>query len=283
MHQEVWDDVERLDAFLEREEPLYADGELITERNGSFKFSPSPEDLRELDAMPFELQQDHAQDILLDMYSETKQCCLDYLEFYGGCEVLLSTEPTPMNIFSAIMNDDMKPVMDWLGSIPHPYGKVNSILQDAIIKRNWPLCHFLLLNGADIRQKVSWRGKSVGMLSRLLLYSSLDNEKTLSTVRVCLEWGGEKEVEAIERAEACGFEDLHNLLVSPLGGRRCEIVGLKKARSRWNGKIVTMGEYFLEKDHYRATIEGTNETLLIHTKNLKRRDRTPEDPGFTSL
>ena len=90
----------------------------------------------------------------------------------------------------------------------------------------------------------------------------------MCTVRVCLEWGAEKEVEAIKRVEALDFEALHHLLVSPLGGRRCEIFGLKKARSRWNGKIVTMGEYFLEKDHYRATIEGTNETLLIHTKNL---------------
>ena len=53
MHQEVWGDVEKVKALLESNIVLYADGKLITDRNGLTRFSlaPCPEFRHELDAI----------------------------------------------------------------------------------------------------------------------------------------------------------------------------------------------------------------------------------------
>ena len=39
-------------------------------------------------------------------------------------------------------------------------------------------------------------------------------------------------------------------------------------------------EYIGESDRYKVTMEFTNEVLLLGSGHLKRRDRTPHDPGY---
>ena len=39
-------------------------------------------------------------------------------------------------------------------------------------------------------------------------------------------------------------------------------------------------EYIGESDRYKVTMEFTNEVLLFGLDNLRRRDRTPHDPGY---
>ena len=39
-------------------------------------------------------------------------------------------------------------------------------------------------------------------------------------------------------------------------------------------------EYITESDRYKVTMEFTNEILLLGADNLKRRDRSPQDPGY---
>ena len=39
-------------------------------------------------------------------------------------------------------------------------------------------------------------------------------------------------------------------------------------------------EYIEESNQYRITMEFTNEVLLLGADILKRRDRTPQDPGY---
>lgn len=68
------------------------------------------------------------------------------------------------------------------------------------------------------------------------------------------------------------------MLQTPLGGRRCEILGLQR-RSDLNGLAGVAGKYSPDSDRYAFVVKQTKEHVLVKTANLKRRDRTPLDPG----
>ena len=68
-----------------------------------------------------------------------------------------------------------------------------------------------------------------------------------------------------------------NLMLSELGGRRCEIVSTTNSRGDLVGKTCVVEEYIEESNQYMVTMEFTNEVLLLGVDNLKRRDRTPHD------
>ena len=61
--------------------------------------------------------------------------------------------------------------------------------------------------------------------------------------------------------------------------RRCEIVNLNK-RKDLIGQTCVVEKYIAKKDRYKVTTEHANETFLVGRDNLKRRDRTPNDPGY---
>ena len=100
--------------------------------------------------------------------------------------------------------------------------------------------------------------------------------------RILLQWGantserGPQGETLSQLASATGNSKLAKLLETPLGGRRCEVIGLK-ARSDLNGRTVVTTRYLPTKDRYAVEVELTGETVLIRPENLKRRDRTPKD------
>ena len=51
-------------------------------------------------------------------------------------------------------------------------------------------------------------------------------------------------------------------------------------RSDLNGSTCVADAYLSETDFYECKMEHTGEELAIGHKNLKRRDRTPQDPGY---
>ena len=72
---------------------------------------------------------------------------------------------------------------------------------------------------------------------------------------------------------------LTSLIGSELGGRRCEIVNLVN-HPKLNGRTCVVDEYFANKDRYQVVLEGSKDSVLIRSANLKRRDRTPTDCGY---
>ncbi|EJK65528.1 hypothetical protein THAOC_13597, partial [Thalassiosira oceanica] len=127
-----------------------------------------------------------------------------------------------------------------------------------------------------------------------VLTASCIYEGNLSeTVGLLLSWGAEhivkgeretKEGKLAWRQEisAKGNVELANLMSSELGGRRCEIVSPPNPNTRDNlvGKTCVVEEYIEISDQYKVRMEFTNEVLLLDPNMLKRRDRTPQDPGY---
>jgi len=71
---------------------------------------------------------------------------------------------------------------------------------------------------------------------------------------------------------------LVDLLETPLGGRRCEIVGLQ-SRADLNGKTCVTTRCPPKQERYEAHVEQTDEQVQIKPANLQRRDRTRLDMG----
>ncbi|EJK44974.1 hypothetical protein THAOC_36443, partial [Thalassiosira oceanica] len=68
------------------------------------------------------------------------------------------------------------------------------------------------------------------------------------------------------------------LLQSEFGGRRCELINLNQ-RADLMGKTCVVMKYLPRKDRYKIKMEHSDESFLVGPDNLKRRDRTPDDPG----
>jgi hypothetical protein len=103
-----------------------------------------------------------------------------------------------------------------------------------------------------------------------------------------LQWGASKDplngaLDLAQRAQEHGKTELAHLLQTRLGGRRCELVGLSRC-AELNGLTGIAGRYDADLDQYTLTImEGTtNQEVQVAGVHLKRRDRTPEDPGDCS-
>ncbi|EJK66500.1 hypothetical protein THAOC_12579, partial [Thalassiosira oceanica] len=90
----------------------------------------------------------------------------------------------------------------------------------------------------------------------------------------------ERKLASCHEMSAKGNYASANLMSSELGGRRCEITSAPKTRDDLVGKTCVANKYIEESNQYRVTMEFTNEVLLIGSDHLKRRDRTPQDPGY---
>ena len=101
-------------------------------------------------------------------------------------------------------------------------------------------------------------------------------------VRTLLEWGADTEIDPIfkmfENPADFDGSPVLEWIKTPLGGRRCELIGLQQDPAI-NGMVGVAGDYKKDKDRYVFTTEGTNRKILVRPRNLKRRDRTPSDPG----
>lgn len=112
-----------------------------------------------------------------------------------------------------------------------------------------------------------------------------------NAVKLLMSWGAElfeegepsiKEMKLAlcETITSNGYVQIAKLMSSELGGRRCEIVCAPNTRGDLVGKTCVVHEYIIESNQYKVTIEFTNEVLLLGSDHLKRRDRTPQDPGY---
>ncbi|EJK73816.1 hypothetical protein THAOC_04540, partial [Thalassiosira oceanica] len=188
----------------------------------------------------------------------------------------------PDPIVAAFPKDDAQTILDWLGS-PVDAGKLNCVLDGEISMLhitakygNKELASLLLQYGAAI-DVYDAHGRTPVMLA-LKETRGLVNE----TVTLLYEWGASLE----HRLPGEVGANVTELLVVPtpmfrngLVKRRCEIVELDR-RKDLIGQTCIVEKYIAKKDRYKVTTEHSRETFLVGRDNLKRRDRTPDDPGY---
>ena len=197
----------------------------------------------------------------------------------------------PLYVFKAATNGSIRTALQWLGkgSIKE---RVNAKCEDAgnasllwAAARNnrHDLMSHLLLNGVDVNILDS-SGASV--LAGICFHN--DSSKS---IRFLLSWGAELFIEGkqvtkgktlalcekvFQRSDAATAQ----LLSSELGGRRCEIVSVPSTRVDLVGKTCVVEEYLEGSDQHKVKMEFPDEVLLLGADCLKRRDRTPQDPGY---
>jgi len=213
------------------------------------------------------------------------------LDYDDGCMDI------PKYIYDAVKTDDIKSVMDWLGS---PVDKkrldarepdhLNATLLHLSLATdpvNSDLLSILLQYGADVN---ALDANGVNSLSMIITEDGLEQAKIL------LEWGVEislprsfshlKEKIGISSNRGAFSEitkaylpKLGNLVSSEFGGRRCEVINLPN-HPQLNGKTCVVEKYIAKKDKYKIIFEGSGNAALVGPNNLKRRDRTPLDCGY---
>ena len=199
----------------------------------------------------------------------------------------------PMYVAEAAVMGNLRTVLQWLGkgiikdrvnAKCQEGGGNASLLWVAATNNRHDLMSYLLLNGVDVNI-LEATGASV--LSASCFFN--DSSKT---IRLLLSWGAELFEEGQQMTKeqklACvkdrfsrrGNDATSQLLSLDLGGRRCEIVSAPSNRGDLAGKTCVVEEHIKESDQYKVTMEFTNEVLLLAGDNIKRRDRTPQDPGY---
>ena len=187
----------------------------------------------------------------------------------------------PQEIYWAVYAKNIPHILDWLGPPPIPQDRLDAknpaemdegLLKAAAKTLQIELMSILLQCGADAEPKSPFGTTPFQESCYHMDYNA--------TNRVLLEWGINKEVAhgLLEKVAYHGNTEMANLISHDLGGRRCEIRDLI-GRADLNGTTGIVGTYIAGKDRYIVCMEETEETLLIRTANLRRRDRTPEDPG----
>ncbi|EJK51749.1 hypothetical protein THAOC_29053 [Thalassiosira oceanica] len=233
---------------------------------------------------------------------EVKQFEAEYGEDWDGTMIEYDSDFVDLPEYVAMASDkgNFRTVLQWLGK-----GKVRervnakwkdggniSILLLAAMNQHYDLMSYLLLNGADVNI-LHFGGDSV------LTSSCYEDDDPSKSIRLLLSWGAEhiekgeqvtKERKLAFRREiaAKGNVEISNLMASELCGRRCEIVSSPKTRDELVGKnrddivgkTCEAEEYIVFSDQYKVKMEFTDEVLLLDANKLKRRDRTPQDPGY---
>ncbi|EJK59777.1 hypothetical protein THAOC_19963 [Thalassiosira oceanica] len=225
-----------------------------------------------------------------------KQFEAEYGEDWDGTMIEYDRDfvDLPKYVCIALNKGNLRAVLQWLskGNIRE---RVNAkcevrgnmgLLYIAAMNKHHDLMSYLLLNGADVNI-LDFAGISV-----LTSFCSAEDNPS-EAVRLLLSWGaelfykGERLVTCQEskltfcrKISARGNVEIANLMSSELGGRRCEIISVPNTREDLVGKTCVAEEYIEISDQYKVTMEFTNEVLLLGVVNLKRRDRTPQDPGY---
>ncbi|EJK72198.1 hypothetical protein THAOC_06291 [Thalassiosira oceanica] len=225
---------------------------------------------------------------------EVKQFEEEYGEDWDGTMIEYDSDfvDLPKYVGQALLKGNIRTVLQWLGK-GKVRERVNAKWEDggnagllffAVMKKQLDLMSYLLLNGADVNI-LNVGGASVLTSSCFLADSPLE------AIRLLLSWGAEhiesgKQMTKERKLSFChetssrGHVKIANLMLSELGGRRCEIISAPKTRDDLVGKTCMAEEYIEISDQYKVRMEFTNEVLLLGTDHLKRRDRTPQDPGY---
>ena len=247
--------------------------------------------------------------------AQTEQDISSFEAQYGDIDVILKEQLAnsnandnivlPGEIFMAAMENDMKTVEQWLGVEIYNgiydnkfFGKLNAkapdftggcLLHGACFGGHKEALERLLQLGANVNQ-----ADSVGAppLFHACLNSSdanhnkngLEQNKPLQMAKTLLEWGAViapnlRDFLTNNKNANDAHQELAWLVRTPMGGRRCEVVGLK-GRADLNGKYGVVGRYFSKEDRYAVTVtleEGKTEICKIRSVNIRRKDRTPKD------
>jgi hypothetical protein len=218
-----------------------------------------------------------------------------------GAEILNENddEEVPDNIMFAVFNGEVDTVLTWLRapcddrdngvdrinmkSSSNGFG--NSILNLTLYEGHKYFAIFLLQKFGPNVDSIDGIGGTP--LVHACKGANNNYDQHYSDAVLLLEWGANKNTGVVERNDAIGYarrlsnKKLLNLLENPLGGRRCEIFGLQ-SRSDLNGRLCFAGKYLNSIGRYIVRIgeeRGNNEYIKIKSSNLKRRDRTTDDPG----
>ena len=232
-----------------------------------------------------------------DEYAErVKQFEAKYGEDWESTMIEYSSDfvGLPFYVVKAVREDNLRTVLQWLskGDIKK---RVNAKCEErgnsgllcfAAVNNRRDLMSYLLINGADANILESYGGSVLSMVC-------CDEDIRSQETRLLLSWGAElfdegKQLTKLEKLAV--FVNLSRkgdakaaiakLMSSELGGRRCEIVSATNTLGDLVGKTCVVEEYLERSDQYKVKMEFTNEVLLLGVDNLKRRDRTPQDPGY---
>ena len=91
--------------------------------------------------------------------------------------------------------------------------------------------------------------------------------------------GDRRRARFASEAKGYGNVRLAQLVSSELGGRRCEILASKEGDGRLAGRTCVAGRYLPDEKSHEVRLEYTGESAVVCTSLLRRRDRTPADPG----
>jgi len=208
----------------------------------------------------------------------------------------------PKHIFEAVMDNDSKRVLDWLGT-PVDMKRLNArypghmnaaLVHAAAAIGSTDLLSILLQYGADVNV-LDARGCSPLTVAHQRMVNDTGG---LEKAKILLEWGAEiilpRDVKTAVQDNNVEFSDkdvvatiikkagnikLGNLISSEFGGRRCEVINLPN-HPQLNGKACVVEKYIAKKDRYKIIFEGSGNAALVGPNNLKRRDRTPLDCGY---
>ena len=186
----------------------------------------------------------------------------------------------PDSIVGAIRENDAQTVIDWLGS-PVDEGKLTSstmgctLLHVNAMTGNNQLASLLLQNGAAVGSYDSYGATPT--LCALADSKGFVNE----TVTLFYEWGAslQHHMPGERGALADYFIAKTPMFNNELVKRRCEIIDLNQ-RKDLIGQTCIVEKFITKKNRYKVTTEHARETFLVGPDKLKRRDRTPDDPGY---
>lgn len=265
---------------------------------------------RMLRQLPPQAQQDYLRQSIVKFINDLEPIIRFCEDQIGDCTEILEVDDDcvelPDNIHIAVSSGSIDVVMTWLGGGDASHDP----LPERINAENRHKMHHTLLNVASLTIP-----PMLDFMWLLLQYGAKVDHfnfvRTSPLMDVCkykclhpsamllLEWGAEKDlsetgaIKATDSAREQNNKILVKILESPLGGRRCEIFGLQ-GRSELNGQTCVVGRYLKDTDRYAVRVEpqtidrrynptyNLNNIKQISVKsiNLKRRDRTPTDPGF---
>jgi len=231
-----------------------------------------------------------------EMVTEMEGAFADYGELPAESEEDgFSQVELPWELHDAAQSGDIWTVLEWLGVDPEnveasydnppPKEKIDArnpqklertLLHEAEFENHTTLMSLLLQLGASVDPRSVYGQTPFGQAC-VFAYRCED------AARLLLQWGAVVENcidsrTAVTAAEEADAFELARLLEAPLGGRRCEILGLAN-RTDLNGLTGVAIEYYSKRDRYAIELESTKEKVLVKPENLKRRDRTPADPG----
>lgn len=185
----------------------------------------------------------------------------------------------PENVMDAMHAGDMKTILEYLG----PRSTINNRI-DGIDPR-WS--HNTLLHSAGCFKKLGTMSILLQLGANIEIVNDLGAtaftwtfattwDETDKAWKLLYEWGATIDGSLTDVRNRI----LNNpLLKTEFGGRRCEIIDLN-IRKDLIGQTCVVEKYIPKKARYKITTEHTKETFLVGPNNLKRRDRTPKDPGY---